>query len=289
MPSILITPEAATDAFRVASQREVLPSSLSSREMREQLTRSLRESSVISARTNNAEYLQKVRKVVNLLVNGDIGLAEARTILRQTITIMGYTPEGGFPGSDPVPPAAAATLQDLSSERRVDLILKTQEALNRAAGQRARGMSGQRMRQFPAWELVRIGSRFEPRNWQRRWRQVGGKLYSGRMIALKGDPIWDRLGDSGEFDDAMDVDTPPFAFNSGMGWREVAQEVVRKLGVTGPEGESVDEVLDVLPKAKASAGGLDKDFVDKIKKDLEVTEDSEGLLTMKSIIERGQE
>ena len=61
------------------------------------------------------------------------------------------------------------------------------------------------------------------------------------MIALKGDPIWGELGSYDNFPDALGVDHPPFAFNSGMGWREVAAGEVRKLGITGPNGESPED------------------------------------------------
>jgi len=36
------------------------------------------------------------------------------------------------------------------------------------------------------------------------------------------------------------VDYPPFAFNSGMGWRPVTRAECERLGVTGPDGESID-------------------------------------------------
>ena len=61
------------------------------------------------------------------------------------------------------------------------------------------------------------------------------------MIALKGDPIWGELGSYDNFDDALGVDHPPFAFNSGMGWRELAASKVTRLGITGPDGETPEE------------------------------------------------
>jgi hypothetical protein len=42
-----------------------------------------------------------------------------------------------------------------------------------------------------------------------------------RLFARKDDAIWAGIGDAARFDDALGVDHPPFAFNSGMGWREV--------------------------------------------------------------------
>ena len=93
---------------------------------------------------------------------------------------------------------------------------------------------------FPAWELVRVEPRDIPRgasgkpgdlSWPDRWKQCGGKLFDGRMIANKLDPIWGMLGDSEEFDDAVDSEVPPFAYNSGYGWNEVDAQTCKELGV----------------------------------------------------------
>jgi len=43
---------------------------------------------------------------------------------------------------------------------------------------------------FPAQELVRIEERERPRDWRRRWIEAGGELHAGRMVALKGAPVW---------------------------------------------------------------------------------------------------
>lgn len=61
------------------------------------------------------------------------------------------------------------------------------------------------------------------------------------MIALKGDPVWGELGSYGNFQDALGVDHPPFAFNSGMGWREIELAECETLGVMGPNGETPAE------------------------------------------------
>ena len=63
----------------------------------------------------------------------------------------------------------------------------------------------------------------------------------GRMIALKGDPIWGELGAYENFQDALGVDHPPFAFNSGMGWQEIDKGEVARLGIRGPNGETAAE------------------------------------------------
>ena len=288
---IIQHPVNPTDAFERASRRGVLPSALSSREQREQLTQLIREMSVFSARTTNARYLQTIRSVVNSIAQGDMDMGEARVVMMQMLDILGYGPEGGFPDSDvPVPPAVRESLQDLRSFRRLDLILRTQLELIHGAGQKIRGEEPAAMRQFPAWELVRVYEREVPRDWVARFEQVGGVLTDGRIIIMKGDPILAELGSSENFDDALDVDHAPFAFGSGMRLRAVPLDELETLGFKNVtiDGEeyTLDEIMDSIPRPKVSTSGLDPDFVDQLKEDLQAEEDAGGRLTMESILQR---
>ena len=250
------------DAFRKASERGELPTSLGTPELRE-LGADVLSRSVFTARGTNALYVSKIKEVIDQLAAGDINFATARWTLMEALKATGYTPEGGFPDvpEGTVPPALAGTLQDLSSQRRIEFILRTQIALVRGKGQAFRGAA--RAAAFPAWELVRVYQVTAPRDWPSRWVIAGGK--PGPMIALKGDPIWGELGSYGNFDDALGVDHPPFAFNSGMGWRELAAGEVRRLGITGPQGESPKEWQASRPvtlDGKLPAPQLDVNQVD---------------------------
>jgi hypothetical protein len=191
--------------------------------------------------------------------------AEGRMTLKRVLEALGYTPEGGFPDGDgEVPPAVVGTIEDLSSPRRLDLILQTQTELMN--GRAARDAGRDAMRFFPAWELIRVAGRLEPRDWFRRFEEAGGTiLVDGngrrRLVAHKNDPVWDALGDSALFEDALDVDHPPFAFQSGMGWRNVPRSEWRELGGEMKEegGRKKDE--GALPENVATfkdAGSVDR-------------------------------
>jgi hypothetical protein len=234
-----------SDAARVAAIRDLLPTTLGSAEIRGEIAADLRARSVFVSRAANVVFLSKVKEVIDAVADGKTDKASARVALLETLRALNYTPEGGFPDdvSGEVPPALAATLQDLSSFRRLNLIVDTQAALMNGRGQQLRGMETTRMDRFPAYDLVRVGSRREQRNWASRWAIAGGRLYGGRMIALKGDAVWGELGASANFNDALDTDAPPFAFGSGMGWREVGRAECVSLGVTGPDGETMEQWL----------------------------------------------
>lgn len=243
-------PATITDALRAAQARGLLPTSLGTAELRE-LGEDVLARSVFTARGTNAVFVDALKKVVDELAGGNMDEATARVTLMETLRAVGYTPEGGFPDAPEgsVPPALAGTLQDLSSKRRLDLIIQTQRGLMVGAGQKMRGSVPERLRLAPAWELVRVLPVEVPRDWPSRWLLAGGRMSEGgRMIALKGDPLWGELGSYQNFQDALGVDHPPFAFNSDMGWDEVPAREVRRLGITGPDGETPEEWLASEPR-----------------------------------------
>lgn len=261
MPEPLPGPELA--AAQIARIRDLLPTTMGSAEIREAIAADIRARSVFSARMSNALVVSAAKRVVDQLAAGDIDKASARLAILETLRAVGYTPEGGFPDDAPgtVPPAVAGSIRDLSSLRRLNFFLDTQLALVRGRGQQLRGTAPARLKQFPAWELVRVQQKTAPRAWggqhdgtpprrggdidpRPRWIIAGGRsIPDGRLIALKGDPVWGELGSSGNFDDALDVDYPPFAFNSGMRWQEVSRGECNALGIVGPNGETIDEWL----------------------------------------------
>lgn len=268
-------PESLFDAERVSRSRTVMPTSLSTAELRE-LGADVLARSVFTARGTSAIFASKLKEVVDELASGSIGETQARAALKECLIALGYTPEGGFPGDEgKVPPALAGTLQDLSSFRRLNLIIKTQLQLMQGAGDQWRGQQPDRLAAFPAWELVRVEDRSAPRDWPSRWVIAGGQLINGRMVALKGDPVWGELGAYENFPDALGVDHPPFAFLSGMGWREVSAADVDTLGITGPDGETPAAFFESepvtmggkvpLPTPRMSLDGVDPALVEKFK------------------------
>lgn len=279
-----------TDALAAAQDRGMLPTTLDSAGLKE-LGAEVLAKSVFTARGADAVFVSQLKEVIDQLPAGDIGEGQARTALWETLKAIGYTPEGGFPSTPlgQVPEAMAGTLQDLSSRRRLDLIVRTQKDLMTGAGQQIRGMIPAFLAMFPAWELVRMGPVRVARDWPLRWAEAGGKdpgdefpAFSYQtvgaptgMIAFKGDPVWGELGSSGNFDDALDVDYPPFCYNSGMGWRPRSRAYCQLHDVTGPDGESIDEwqasqpnILGgklPLPAPQVSLAGVDPAIAERFR------------------------
>lgn len=122
----------------------------------------------------------------------------------------------------------SGTLQDITSERRLKLIYDFQQ---QSAQEYARWKAEQDpavLAAYPAQEFVRVSARKVPRqNWPERWVQAGGRVYNGRMIALKNDPVWRKLSRFG-------TPYPPFDFGSGMGLRDIKRKDAEALGLIKP-------------------------------------------------------
>lgn len=79
---------------------------------------------------------------------------------------------------------------------------------------------------YPAYELVeRIPLSF-PRDWRAAWKDAGGHLFQGRMMAPIGDPVWLALSDFG-------FPFPPFSLETGMDIDPVPASECEALGVCG--------------------------------------------------------
>ena len=124
-----------------------------------------------------------------------------------------------------------------ANEQRLDFIVKTQRRMAQSLGQLAAQTPGQIAR-YPAWRLVRGGSRKVPRDdWDRRWAAAGAATgwqgaCSDDYVALKNSPIWAALGEgAGGYRDAIGNPFPPFAFGSGMSWARVSRAEAAELGL----------------------------------------------------------
>ncbi len=261
-----------SEAMKQWRSREVFETDLSSAELRG-FASEIRNRAIFSARTTNAEYLKDVAAQVDEVLSGKINMATARWHLMKKLKELGYDPKTGFPEDlGAVPPAERDSLQDLSSARRIDLLLETNVRMAQGYGQTLAGNTDNARYAYPAWELVRLYHRDVPRGsaesnsagWQRRWMDAGAAVdwegaSQNRLMATKASPIWDALGDgAGGYTDTLLNPFPPFAFRSGMGWRAVAREDVEgeefaqasrptRVPVLTPSHKEVQRIVNEMP------------------------------------------
>lgn len=267
--SVEMVPDAGT-ALRLAKERKVRPTALDTEGIRSVFEKDVLARSVFSARNTQAGVLASINRQVEKVLQGR-DIATARRVLKGLITRAGYTPEGGFPGDEGlgIPPARPGSIRDLGSNARINLLLETQVSLLQGRAQKVEGLEPVALDLFPAYELVRVESRRVPRDWRKRWRKAGGKIVKDkrgrvRLVALKTDAIWERLGDFNLFPDALGVDHPPFAFRSGMGWDELDRKQCMALGLIKKE-KQVRQVVKKAPKMLPPATFSTKELPPRIR------------------------
>jgi hypothetical protein len=266
-----------TEAITAARQKQELPTTLSSDELR-RLSGALRRRSVFSARLSLAEPLQVLRNELESLLTqepDELGrmrsIPEVKARLLESLTQRGYVPPQGFEGS----------LLDHTSDARLSLIVETNVLDTLGAGRFQAGQDPVAIEVNPGWELVRVSPARVPRDWQQRWEDAGGTLLGGRMVALKNDPIWQALGDGvGGYTDTLGNPWPPFAFSSGMNVVEVSADECEALGIDVSQAGPADNP-GLNDNLEASAERFDEELQAALDEDPEI-EVSDGVLTLRN-------
>ena len=256
--TLLDEPVPFSEAVKFLAQKKILPTGLDSAGIRA-MDANLRSQALLSAKTLNPFLLQKYKDLVGSLINpateqredriteenpqGNVttGLnpASSRAQIKEFFQSIGLTPSG-----------SAGNLQDLTSDARINLVIRTNTELAQGAGRFVQMNDPAVIDQFPAQELVRFEPRTKIRDWPERWAAAADESgdtdaadvleNTGRMVALKASPIWDSLGDgAGGYDDTLGNPYPPFAFNSGMWVQSVSRDDAEQLGLIAP-GDKVE-------------------------------------------------
>ncbi|MDE2107252.1 MAG: hypothetical protein KGL39_59190 [Patescibacteria group bacterium] len=254
----------STDPADILAEKKIFPTDLTTDELRA-LDAAVRNESFYSAQTLNEHLLELYRERIGAALRGEAPEGHATTELsqpyiRQSIKELlqesDYSPAAGEEG----------TLKDLSSDARINLILRTNEDLSMGQGLWMHNQHTALLDEWPGQELFRAEYREVPRDWLYRWRlagaQTGDPIGRGwtitpdnRLIALKNHPIWNWIGSSALFKDALDVIWPPFAFNSGMWVRNVDRAETEAIGLL-QKGQAAPRPMSIANALAAFAAKI---------------------------------
>lgn len=256
--NLIIAPLA--EAVERLSEKTVVGSVLNSAEWAKEPV-ALRERAQFSAGVEEVRVLRTIQEGLQKLIGqirNEAGVFTDRTKLIEQIGEVARDA-----GLTPKDPALVGTIQDITSERRAELIVDTQTEQAYGYANWKAGQDEDALDAFPAQELIRVEEREKKRDWLRRWVEAGGAFPAGaqgRMIALKTDPIWERLSRFG-------TPWPPFDFNSGMGVEDVSREEAIEFGVLPGRGTTLRPIeADFNSKMEAEVTGLsqaEKDLLTK--------------------------
>lgn len=187
-----------------------------------QVQAGFRNRAFFSSRVAEVNILAAMRERTAEYAQGGTDISKIRMQMREDLRRMHYEPR----------PGEENTIKDLFTQSRLDVIIKTNVAQARGYMQYAEGMSPGAFAAFPAQEFVRVRHSRHPRtDWPQRWAKAGGKMHGGKMIAMKDDPVWKRLGELGPFGNSY----PPFDWGSGMGVMDVDRAEAEWLGLVTRE------------------------------------------------------
>ena len=225
----------------------------------------IKEQALFSARTTSRAYLESVKRKLAEVASRAVIPDVAETALRDALKELGYKPETGFPDNDGlIPPATPGSITDLSSSRRIGLIIDTNVKQARSMAQLASSENPVFLMANPAWKLTRTGARKKPRgDWRKRWEAAGNAVgWQGasrtQFVALKTSPIWRAIGDgAGGFTDTLSSAFPPFAFGSGMAWVNVGRREWRRICEAEGVPDGLDEIKSRAQFASRAKTGQD--------------------------------
>lgn len=241
------TPIQISDQLLYQLSKEPMPTAFDSQTIAEVYHPAILNRSAFSATTIRADYLAEAQTLIRQLSQPGIIVdprtlkarpagpgeqtnpTQVRAILQAYLQKIGYNPDTTIAG----------TIQDLSSDRRIELILNMQSEFSAGYARDVAAQDPDVLDMFPADELYRQKQGRTQRDWMTRWNEARAALgdattattatsQNGPFIALKNDPIWthptfSRFGNS----------HPPFDYNSGMWTRDADPDKAIRLGVTG--------------------------------------------------------
>lgn len=285
----IVQPMPFTEAYDFARKRGILKTDLNTYQL-EELPVEVRRMAVFSATVSDARILDKIHTEIQQLAEGVspgpgeyTNEATIRLRLKQLLESISYQAS----------PDEAGTIKDLATDERLDLIIKTQRDMALGYGQWVQSNDEDFLLVYPAQELLRVESRTVPRGfvkrkgdivekegdpgyWIKRWKDAGGRVYGGRMIARMDDPVWTRISRFGN-------PYPPFDFNSGYGVEPVSRRDAVALGVI-EQREKVPPHPDrnLTDRIESDVSGLSKTILDALRnvidrRELTITQD--GVLT----------
>lgn len=233
-------PTTLPEAVKIWLAKGIMPTGLDTAGLRE-LDKSLLNQSVFSAQTLNQYLLQlykdRVAGILNPPKTGTTQFNQGYITqdVKDFLATVGYRP---LPGEE-------GTLKDLSSDARIELVVKTNKDMAQGQGYWMESQDKVALDGWPAWELFRAQSRKVPRDWIDRFQLAGSRsgdpIGTGwiitpdeRLFALKNHIIWMLLGSPKLFQDGLGRPWPPFAFNSGMWIRQTPRKIVESIGLLKP-------------------------------------------------------
>ncbi len=233
------------EAVKRISAKTPLGTALRSKQL-EALPLALRERAQMSSAVESTRILSQIQRSLeqNLRATGDGAVMSRERFVAKLLDVakeeLGDAPR-------------KSGLQDIRSVGRARLIYDMQTRNAYGHAQWKLDTDEENLNAAPAQEFFRAEPRRKPReDWPERWAAAGGRVYGGRMIALKTDPLWAELS-------RFKTPWPPYDYNSGMDVRDVFRDEAEALGLVHPgQRLKATQQQDFNDALEESVSGLDE-------------------------------
>jgi len=142
------------------------------------------ETNIVLFGGSDPAFLECARVQIGAMVEGRLDQATARLRLKLFLRAQGYTP----------PALDGREIDDFESDARLNLILEANVEVAHSNREWNEDQHDDLLYQWPALELGCLNRHADAPG---RWAQARGIICGGRMVALKSDPVWERLSPFG--------------------------------------------------------------------------------------------
>lgn len=177
--------------------------------------------------------LNQLNPALMAIVRSDLSSDDMVFECHRLVTESGYTAEAFG--------ATTRSPQDLLRYDRLRVFVYVNHHMRNEHGNYASGQDPAVLEAFPAQRLIRTQTGGPRIAWRDRWQQAGEAsgfppgdgwiLNTKTMAAVKNHPIWDRLGDTTIFPDALGNPFAPFRIDQVMGTEDIDHDAARRMGL----------------------------------------------------------
>lgn len=254
----LVKPMRFDEAVDKIGGQTIVGSTLNTEQWRE-VPIGLRDNAFFSATVENARFLQRAKDTLgDFLTGAKETLANGETLFKaggRSDFVKQLQAFAVAEGMGPLKDGASGGLQDISSQRRLELIFdtKTQQAAD--YGYWKQGQDPDVLDEFPAQRFIREADVQKPRPLHQQNEGV---------VRLKSDlEFWVAM--NSPLIGGFGVPWGPWGFNSGMGVEDVDRAEAESMGLLTP-GQPVAPVdKDFNEQLQASTAGLDPALLDTLR------------------------
>jgi hypothetical protein len=245
-----VKPQLFTEAVEKIGARSPIGAKLSSAEWRD-VPVALRERALFSSQVENVRFLQRARDGINDFLTASRDESGALTMDRQRfVTLMSEFAqrEGmGLLDGD----SRSSSLQDITSQKRLELIFDTNVRAAQDFGNWKQGMDPDVLNEFPAQRFLRVIEVDEPRDWHSQFEDG---------VWLKSDvAAWSRINQD------FGVPWGPWGWGCGHDVEDVDRDEAEALGLIQPGQRAEPALTNFNERLQASVKHLDPDLRAKLK------------------------